>query len=217
MFASMKSHDNSLTSALEVHGGSKTGEERSTIFFYDSAKSVPKKDLVGKKSGSSKLNPTTRPVKLMRQLVRKYSAQGDVVLDLLSGLGSVSEAALVENRHTIAVESDAAQHAFIHARLVKTFVALKSKDRVAICNMDNYKATDGSVGFTRVRPTAWTTDKPAVPKILESADAEPLDLTGTGLEDDTRPDEQQGDAALEPQAVGDSESLSLMTGSSMLG
>lgn len=49
------------------------------------------------------LNPTSKPVSMMRYFIEKFTQPGDVVLEVLAGLGPASEAAILEGRHAVAL------------------------------------------------------------------------------------------------------------------
>lgn len=55
-------------------------------------------------SGGDKLYPTQKPVKLMEYLIKTYTNDGDLVLDLTAGSFTVSEACKNLNRDCIAIE-----------------------------------------------------------------------------------------------------------------
>jgi hypothetical protein len=50
-------------------------------------------------------HPTQKPVALLRYLIRTYSAPGDVILDFSCGSGTSGEAALLEGRHFVGIDS----------------------------------------------------------------------------------------------------------------
>lgn len=82
-------------------------EDRRNVFTFAAPKNVPLKNKLDPNqdvTASAKLNGSTKPVSLLRYFIQKFSNPGDVVLDMLAGLGSASEAAILENRHAVAVE-----------------------------------------------------------------------------------------------------------------
>lgn len=56
--------------------------------------------------GDARLHETQKPLALMRDLVRQFSEQGEVILDLHGGSGTTGVAALLEGRRVILVERD---------------------------------------------------------------------------------------------------------------
>jgi site-specific DNA-methyltransferase (adenine-specific) len=56
--------------------------------------------------GNKKLHPTQKPVELCEHLIRTYSNEGDLVLDICSGSASNAIACLNSNRHFIGIELD---------------------------------------------------------------------------------------------------------------
>ena len=53
-----------------------------------------------------KLHPTQKPIKLFEWLIKTYSNENDVVLDITMGSGTTGEAALNTNRNFIGIELD---------------------------------------------------------------------------------------------------------------
>jgi len=51
-------------------------------------------------------HPTQKPLNLLRDLIRCYSNQGDLILDPFSGSGSTLIAAYQEKRRAIGIEKD---------------------------------------------------------------------------------------------------------------
>lgn len=51
-------------------------------------------------------HPTQKPLQLIRDLVKKHSNEGDIILDPFSGTGTLAEAAILESRNFICVEKD---------------------------------------------------------------------------------------------------------------
>lgn len=62
-------------------------------------------------------HPTEKPVALLRQLIESSSVIGDVVLDPFAGSGSTLVAAILEGRHAVGIEIDAAYCDLIVRRL----------------------------------------------------------------------------------------------------
>ena len=70
---------------------------------------------VGNTSADSKVvNPCQDSLRLCRFLVRTFSKPGDFVVDMCSGSGTYSVAALLERRHALAFDTDPRQkHGFM--------------------------------------------------------------------------------------------------------
>lgn len=71
----------------------------------------------GSEPTTGRLHPTQKPLDLMRWLVRSYTNPGDTVLDCFAGSGSTLAACLLENRHAVGCEMDAAYYAKARTRL----------------------------------------------------------------------------------------------------
>lgn len=56
--------------------------------------------------GNKKLHPTQKPVELMEFLIKTYSNEGDIVLDICAGSGTTGIAAHNTGRHCILMEKD---------------------------------------------------------------------------------------------------------------
>eukprot|EP00123_Amoebidium_parasiticum_P019131 comp24342_c2_seq3/m.46321 comp24342_c2_seq3/g.46321 ORF comp24342_c2_seq3/g.46321 comp24342_c2_seq3/m.46321 type:complete len:784 (-) comp24342_c2_seq3:999-3350(-) len=60
-----------------------------------------------KDKGADKyITSTVKPISAMRYLIREFSNHGDVVFDMLGGTGSVTEAAIREQRSCVYIDSD---------------------------------------------------------------------------------------------------------------
>lgn len=70
--------------------------------------------------------PTTKPLPLMRHLLRTLTKPGDFVLDLLAGLGPLSEACLLDGRNCLAMEAVKANVDNIRHRCQKMLARLRS-------------------------------------------------------------------------------------------
>lgn len=77
-------------------------------------------DLAGDETGSTRVHPTQKPIRLMRELVRLFSDPGEVVFDPHAGSGTTGVAALLEGRRVILVERDPAHAATCLRRLRET-------------------------------------------------------------------------------------------------
>jgi DNA methylase len=107
------------------------GDDRRNMLSFTPPKTLPKG-----RNGVS-LNRCTKPVALMRYLVNRFCKPGEMVLDLLAGLGPLTEAAVLEGRHCVTIERDNAQRQFIIDRLSRVY---SNKERE-----DTEVATDGTV------------------------------------------------------------------------
>lgn len=56
--------------------------------------------------GETRLHPTQKPLKLIEDLVKVHTNEGDIVLDLFAGSGTMGEACLKNNRKFIGSELD---------------------------------------------------------------------------------------------------------------
>jgi site-specific DNA-methyltransferase (adenine-specific) len=65
----------------------------------------------------ARIHPAEKPVKLLRQLIRKSAPEGGVVLDPFAGSGAVGEAAYLEGRDFIGVEASPEYYAEAQKRL----------------------------------------------------------------------------------------------------
>jgi len=57
-----------------------------------------------KEDGTRHFHPTTKPIDLLRWLIRTYSNEGEIILDNCMGSGSTCVAAIKEKRHYIGIE-----------------------------------------------------------------------------------------------------------------
>ena len=61
--------------------------------------------------GRERLNhPTQKPLKLISELVKKHSNQGDLVLDPFSGTGTLAESCILNGRNYLCIEMDEIYH-----------------------------------------------------------------------------------------------------------
>lgn len=77
-------------------------------------------DLAGDETGATRVHPTQKPLRLMRELVRLFSDPGEVILDPHAGSGTTGAAALLEGRRVILVERDPVHAATCVARMEAT-------------------------------------------------------------------------------------------------
>jgi hypothetical protein len=68
-------------------------------------------------SGNVTLNPCQKPMRLMIELIKKFSKQGNMILDLFSGTGTTVVACAVANRSCTSLETDELQWRLIPRRL----------------------------------------------------------------------------------------------------
>lgn len=64
-------------------------------------------------------HPTQKPLELMKDLIRKHSNEGDLVLDTFAGTGTTGHAALLLNRKIILIEQNLEYYQIIQDRLNK--------------------------------------------------------------------------------------------------
>ena len=110
--------------------------------------SFPPHRLNPKAQDGKSLNLTSKPVSMMRYLVQKFTSPGNMVLDLLAGLGPTSEACLLDNRSVIVIERDIEQMLFIQKRLSVDVMRLIEEARTKK-EETIQQATDGSIGWIR--------------------------------------------------------------------
>ena len=104
------------------------------------------------------LNTTSKPVAMMRYLVQKFTSPGDMVLDLLAGLGPASEACFLDERSVIAVERDWEQMVFIHRRLTgDTTNIINAAMALDTPEYPIKRASDSSIGWSR-HTFGWDVD-----------------------------------------------------------
>ena len=72
-----------------------------------------------------KLHPTQKPIKLFEWLIKTYSNENDVVLDITMGSGTTGEAALNTNRNFIGIELDKKYFKIANDRIEKKKGILK--------------------------------------------------------------------------------------------
>ena len=56
--------------------------------------------------GGKRMHPTQKPVKLLEYLIKTYTNENEIVLDICIGSGSTAVAAINTNRHFIGFETD---------------------------------------------------------------------------------------------------------------
>ena len=56
--------------------------------------------------GKERVHPTQKPLKLIMDLIKKHSNEGDIVLDSFAGSGTTGEAAKLTNRNYVLIEKE---------------------------------------------------------------------------------------------------------------
>ncbi|MEM0099284.1 MAG: DNA methyltransferase [Thermoplasmatales archaeon] len=82
--------------------------ERSNVFFHPSVQGAERLD-----------HPTQKPVWLMKELIKYYTKEGDMVLDPFVGSGTTMEAAMALKRNSIGIEINDEYISMIAKRLNK--------------------------------------------------------------------------------------------------
>jgi DNA modification methylase len=75
--------------------------------------------------GNKKLHPTQKPVELMEFLIKTYSNEGDLVLDICAGSGTIGVACHNTNRNCIMMEKDATFYKVMQDRLTADGIAYR--------------------------------------------------------------------------------------------
>ena len=84
-----------------------------------------------KKYGNSKkYHPTQKPVRLLEDLIKTFSNEGDTVCDLTMGSGSTGVAAINKGRNFVGIEKDTGYFKIAHERITNAQKELNKK----ICN-----------------------------------------------------------------------------------
>ena len=91
-------------------------DTRSNLFTYQSCQRLVKVSAENT-SGNVTLNPCQKPMRLLIELIEKFSKQGDMILDLCSGTGTTAVACAVTNRSCTSLETDELQFRLIPRRL----------------------------------------------------------------------------------------------------
>jgi DNA modification methylase len=68
---------------------------------------------------AKKIHPVEKPTAMLRQLIESSTVDGEVVLDMFAGSGSLGEAAIQTGRNFLLIERDPAFHAGILDRLAR--------------------------------------------------------------------------------------------------
>jgi site-specific DNA-methyltransferase (adenine-specific) len=99
----------------DIYG--KTKVHQGTYYEPRLPKSILEFDTTNKKKGRN--HPTEKPVDLLKWLMRYYSNEGDVVLDITMGSGSTGVAARELNRYFIGIEMDKKYYDVACERILK--------------------------------------------------------------------------------------------------
>lgn len=150
-----------------------------------------------RRSTGRALNPTTKPVSMMRYLLRKFTDKGNLVLDLLSGLGPLAEACLLDERSVVVIERDREQRLFVHERLQIRVPSLFYAQQ-ASSNWEPEVASDGSKGWER-HNLVWNDNVLQRSTGSKSADNVPM-VQGEENEEEAQPVEE--DSQRESAEVG---------------
>ena len=128
-------------------------DSRSNVYEYQSCQrlqKVPAEDTTANVS----VNPCQKPMRLMIELIEKFSKQGEMILDLCSGTGTTAVACAVTNRSCTSLETDELQWRLIPGRL---------QSAKAYC--DDH--VDPDTGRTSLHTTSTDTDGKVVVKPYE--------------------------------------------------
>lgn len=103
-----KNHPRKISSSLHKRNSTKTtnyGEHGLTS--YDSTERFPKSIWTfSTDKQKSKLSATQKPVKLIEELIKTYSNEGDLILDSTAGSGTTAIGCINTNRRYILMEKD---------------------------------------------------------------------------------------------------------------
>jgi DNA modification methylase len=93
-------------------------DSRSNVFEYQSCQrlqKVPAEDTTANVS----LNPCQKPMRLMIELIKKFSKQGEMIIDLCFGTGTTAVASAITNRSCTSLETDELQWRLIPGRFAE--------------------------------------------------------------------------------------------------
>ena len=92
------------------------GDSRSNLFTYQSCQRLQKVPSENTAANVT-LNPCQNPMRLLIELIEKFSKPGERILDLCSGTGTTAVACAVTNRNCTSLESHELQWRLIPGRL----------------------------------------------------------------------------------------------------
>jgi DNA modification methylase len=92
------------------------GDSRSNLFTYQSCQRLQKVPSENTAANVT-LNPCQKPMRLLIELIEKFSKPGERILDLCSGTGTTAVACAVTNRNCTSLESHELQWRLIPGRL----------------------------------------------------------------------------------------------------
>jgi site-specific DNA-methyltransferase (adenine-specific) len=129
-----KGHARKVSSAKHKRNSKKTtnyGDHNLTS--YDSTERYPR-SVWQVKTDKQKLSlhPTQKPVELIEKCVLTYSNEGDLVLDLCSGSGTLGEACLRNNRDFILIEKNNIDFELGKKRVVDIMVEMEIKQNILL-------------------------------------------------------------------------------------
>jgi ParB/RepB/Spo0J family partition protein len=108
---------------------------------------------------AKKIHPVEKPTAMLRQLIESSTVDGEVVLDMFAGSGSLGEAAIQTGRNFLLIERDPAFHAGI-------------LDRLARCT----PASDAVLESISERDSVFEASKAAITQDLEMMEEEEADM-----------------------------------------
>lgn len=89
-----------------------------------------KSNLLKYAKDTKKYHPTQKPIKLLEDLIKTFSNEGDIVCDLTMGSGSTGVAAINTGRNFVGIEKDTGYFKIAHERITNAQKELNKK----ICN-----------------------------------------------------------------------------------
>jgi site-specific DNA-methyltransferase (adenine-specific) len=112
-------HERKVSTAEHERNSKKTTNYgKHGVHTYDSTDRYPRSvQVFPSDKQKSKLHPTQKPVALFEYLIKTYSKEGDLVLDVAAGSGTTGVAALNLDRGAILIENDPDAYRVMHERL----------------------------------------------------------------------------------------------------
>lgn len=135
---------------------------RRAFYPFRPPKSFPNRSKTGKS-----LNSTTKPTSLLRNLVQQLTKHGDLALDLLAGLGPLSEACLLEGRSVVALERDPEQRQYITARLNTARAEIERAGTKPVETASDKSSGSKRLGISWDETGSFTTFDTHVEKVVE--------------------------------------------------